>query len=172
MSLNLSRADEGPITFTEEVVLTVDDLDPDQVAGPVKVRLEGRVLAVADGYMVEGTAAAEGPLACSRCLCPVPWSGGESFAIELRHPPGGGDDEVELKEADLDVVFIADDTLDLRELAAEQVLLTLPMKILCRPDCAGLCGRCGANLNEGSCQCEPESDPRWEALRGLGGSSS
>jgi uncharacterized protein len=44
----------------------------------------------------------------------------------------------------------------------------LPMSVLCRDDCAGLCPRCGADLNEGSCDCtDDEMDPRWAALEAL-----
>ena len=39
---------------------------------------------------------------------------------------------------------------------------------LCKPDCAGLCSNCGANLNEGPCNCDKEDvDPRFAALRSL-----
>ena len=72
--------------------------------------------------------------------------------------------------ANLDIVFIEDMSYDLKDLAAEQVLLTLPMRVVCSEDCAGLCPNCGGNRNiDGACSCEPEIDPRWEALRGLEG---
>ena len=48
------------------------------------------------------------------------------------------------------------------------LLVALPLKPLCREDCAGLCPQCGANLNEGPCGCEPDTeDDRWAALREL-----
>ena len=173
MSLSLSNVDERPVTFAEEVVLAVDKLDAEQVAGPMTVRLEGRVLPMDGGYLVDGSMEAEGSLVCVRCLTPVPWQGKDRFSVELRHPLDAADDEIELDEGDLDVMFITDDQLDVGRLAAEQVMLNMPMRILCQPECAGLCPQCGANKNqEGSCQCEPEVDPRWEALRGLEGQSS
>jgi uncharacterized protein len=50
----------------------------------------------------------------------------------------------------------------------EQVLLSLPARTLCQPDCKGLCPRCGVNRNETACSCDTgPSDPRWEALAGL-----
>ncbi|MCK4857332.1 MAG: DUF177 domain-containing protein [candidate division Zixibacteria bacterium] len=49
------------------------------------------------------------------------------------------------------------------------ITLEVPMKPLCRDDCAGLCSQCGANLNNSSCNCRTErTDPRWEGLRRLG----
>ena len=148
--------------------MPVDQLDPNQVAGPVTVRLEGRVLAMDGGYFVEGSMEAECLLVCSRCLEPVPWKGNDRFSVEMRHRLDAADEEIELGDGDLNVMFITGDQLDVGSLAAEQVMLNLPMRILCQPDCSGLCPRCGANKNhEGNCRCEPEVDPRWESLRGL-----
>ena len=168
MSINLNNADERPVTFAEEVVLEVDQLDSEQVAGPLTVSLDGRVLPMDDGYLVEGSMAAEGLLLCTRCLEPVPWKGDDRFSVELRHPLDVTDEEIELGEGELDVKFITGDQLEIDGLAAEQVMLNLPMRILCQPECSGLCPRCGANRNqEGNCRCGPEVDPRWESLRGL-----
>ena len=59
-----------------------------------------------------------------------------------------------------------DRVLDVGPQVEESLLLLLPTKVLCREDCAGLCPRCGADLNEGRCSCVGgEGDPRLEALR-------
>ena len=48
------------------------------------------------------------------------------------------------------------------------VLLSLPIKWVCREECRGLCPKCGANLNQGDCGCTfREEDPRLAALRKL-----
>ncbi|HEX3038392.1 MAG TPA: DUF177 domain-containing protein [Oscillospiraceae bacterium] len=58
--------------------------------------------------------------------------------------------------------------LDLDELLRADVLLELPAKYLCKPDCKGLCPVCGKNLNTGSCNCNKHQvDPRLEALKQL-----
>ena len=55
--------------------------------------------------------------------------------------------------------------VDLTEPVRQSVLLEMPMKTLCRPDCAGLCPHCGKNLTEGPCSCVDEpADPRLAAL--------
>ncbi len=56
--------------------------------------------------------------------------------------------------------------LDLREGLRQYILMSEP-RPLCRDDCAGLCARCGADLNAGRCKCQPETDERWDALAGL-----
>jgi uncharacterized protein len=61
-----------------------------------------------------------------------------------------------------------DGMIDLAPLVRELSLLALPIKVLCRPDCQGLCQECGANLNLGDCGCaENEIDPRLAALGSL-----
>jgi uncharacterized protein len=57
--------------------------------------------------------------------------------------------------------------IDLRPAIREQWLLAAPAYALCREDCKGLCPRCGADLNGGACDCPPETDSRWGALRQL-----
>jgi uncharacterized protein len=59
--------------------------------------------------------------------------------------------------------------IDLKSLLSEQVYLGLPLKPLCRPDCLGLCPRCGTNLNVGSCACAEQrtEDPRLQVLKNL-----
>jgi uncharacterized protein len=70
---------------------------------------------------------------------------------------------------ELNCEYLADDELDVDAWARDALVLALPGKILCRPDCAGLCPRCGERLEPGvEHDCAPaEPDPRWDALRGL-----
>ena len=64
--------------------------------------------------------------------------------------------------------YISGGNLDLSQWARDAVALALPDKILCRPDCAGLCGECGRNLNDDPHTHDAEAgDPRWAALKSL-----
>jgi DUF177 domain-containing protein len=64
--------------------------------------------------------------------------------------------------------YLQDDRLDLSAWARDALILALPDKILCRPDCAGLCPECGRDLNaEPHTHEEEEGDPRWAALQQL-----
>jgi len=59
-------------------------------------------------------------------------------------------------------------TIDLTPALREQVVLVQPIKPVCRPDCKGLCAKCGKNLNEGPCDCgDASTDPRLSALKAL-----
>lgn len=62
---------------------------------------------------------------------------------------------------DLDLSFVFDGVCDR---CAEPIQKPMPTKMLCKPDCKGLCCKCGKNLNDGPCDCQKDVDPRLEAL--------
>jgi uncharacterized protein len=67
-----------------------------------------------------------------------------------------------------EIGYYQGDSLALEDVLREQVLLSLPVRTLCKPDCKGLCPRCGVNRNRQVCSCDAgPSDPRWEALADL-----
>jgi len=103
-------------------------------------------------------AAVAGP--CMRCLEPATLT----FAVDAREvsqPLDGGED--------LDSPYVEHEVLDLGAWARDALALALPPALLCREDCAGLCGVCGANLNAAGPDHahEREPDPRWAKLSEL-----
>ena len=56
---------------------------------------------------------------------------------------------------------------DLEDITRTVFVLNMDSKLLCKPDCKGICCRCGKNLNEGPCECRKEPDPRFAALQQL-----
>ena len=67
-------------------------------------------------------------------------------------------------EEDPDVFLVQDDWVDLDEIVTTAFVLGLDSKTLCRPDCKGVCPRCGHDLNDGPCACRPEADSRFAVL--------
>ncbi|MFA3781975.1 DUF177 domain-containing protein [Melioribacteraceae bacterium 4301-Me] len=60
------------------------------------------------------------------------------------------------------------DKIDLTDDVVEYTKLSVPMKILCKEDCKGLCSKCGANLNEMQCKCEQQIENEvWLPLKNL-----
>ena len=59
------------------------------------------------------------------------------------------------------------DSADLEDIVRTVFVLNMDSKLLCKPDCKGLCCRCGKNLNDGPCGCQKELDPRFAALKQL-----
>jgi len=169
VKVDLTSLDAGPAVFRQELLVPEERLDADVVVGPVEVRLDVVVHRRAVGFEVTGTMELRGNLRCARCLSPVAWDSHEDVMLTLLPAPSApGPEETALSREELDVEFLTSEELDLEAWAAQQVLLTLPMRVVCSPECAGLCPVCGANRNiAGACRCEPEGDPRWDALRSL-----
>ena len=59
------------------------------------------------------------------------------------------------------------DSADLEDIVRTVFVLNMDSKMLCKPECKGICFRCGKNLNEGPCNCQKELDPRFAALKQL-----
>lgn len=98
---------------------------------------------------------------CTRCLVAHTLT----LAIQLQelfyHPPSSA-------RSLSDYVVTEDGILDLVGPVGEQIVLGIPMQILCRLDCRGFCSQCGQNLNLGSCDCAGKAtDPRMAVLREL-----
>ena len=73
--------------------------------------------------------------------------------------------EIELKYEDMEIAYYDGIALDVNLMVLEQIELAMPMKFVCREDCRGLCCKCGADLNEGSCRCKNEEiDSRMSVL--------
>jgi len=106
---------------------------------------------------------------CARCVEPVEIPLESEFDLIFR--PVVADTEPterSITAPETEIGYYQKDSLLLEDVLREQVLLSLPVRTLCKPDCKGLCPRCGQNRNSQDCSCdEGPSDPRWEALSGL-----
>ena len=149
--------------YRDEVEL---DLEPFELGGerylpvPGTVPAELAITRAATGTLFElsFTTRLHGP--CYRCLgdavLELPIAVREYQATN----PGESDE--------LRTPYLVDDNLDLAAMARDAIALALPDKILCRPDCAGLCPVCGKNLNaEPHAHEEESTDSRWAALEAL-----
>ena len=171
MKIDLSDIENQARHFDEKLELQPEILDVEQIQEAVQVRLEAKVSRTPLGFSFNGTCHVHGAVCCSRCLESIEWSESEDFSFLAQNTENAPkQDEIGLEEADLDIIFIEDSTFDLADLAKEQVLLSLPMRVVCSEECQGLCPSCGKNRNiEGACRCEAEIDPRWDGLRGVTG---
>jgi uncharacterized protein len=108
-------------------------------------------------------------LVCARCLEPVVEDVNRAF--DLFYRPVAKDlkpKEDRLKDDDTEIGFFEGEGLFLADVLKEQVLLALPLKVICRSDCRGLCPSCGANLNHEECRCETHAtDARLAPLARL-----
>ena len=97
---------------------------------------------------------------CRRCLSRVDGTlVSEVREVYRPRPPGEPPDQ------DEETYPLRGELLDLQPLVRDAILLEMPIAPLCRDDCQGLCPTCGADLNDGPCDCPPPTvDPRWAVL--------
>lgn len=118
---------------------------------------------------LKGTFAGEFEVPCARCIEPVPIPLKGEYDLLFR-PVGadGGAPERSISAPETEIGYYQKDSLLLEDVLREQVLLSLPVRTLCKEDCKGLCPRCGQNRNSQACSCdEGSNDPRWAALGDL-----
>jgi len=134
---------------------------PDLVEG-LHVRLEARK--VSGAVVVWGRIGGMIDLPCRRCLAPVRAAFDEPVTLLYR----SGSESEKADPEDIYPIPERARAIDLGPAIREHTLLALPEFALCREDCAGLCPRCGADLNQGPCHCTTEEiDARWAALKRL-----
>lgn len=145
---------EGPLATSGRAEVLHEHRGPKEIIPDIRLRgkFAGRLLAP-----------------CARCVEPVEVPLAAEFDLIFR-PVGADSDAPErsITAPETEIGYYQKDSLLLEDVLREQVLLTLPVRTLCKPDCKGLCPRCGANRNNQKCTCEEgPADPRWEALAGL-----
>lgn len=125
--------------------------------GPVKAGLD--VVNTGPTLEMKGEVSGVLTLTCDRCLEPFEYS--FDVPVEETYAQSA---EGEMGEA----VPFTGDILDITPEVLKSIVLALPMKVICREECPGLCPQCGRNLNEGRCGCANEEiDPRMSALKGF-----
>jgi len=167
MNLDLREFESFPAEVSVDVEADSADYGIDGIGfhEPTNVRLV--IQKVKDEYYCHGEATVKVEAECSRCL--------ELFDLELigelnfvvKTEQG---EAVLSSDANVEVIYVDshEPVIELNEPIRQALMLSIPIKPVCNPECKGLCPSCGANLNEGSCDCTgKEVDERWEGLRDL-----
>ena len=112
-------------------------------------------------------------LSCSRCLADYDTPLAADFNLSFSREQPEADDpsrhaEVELGAEEIGLNLFSGEEIDLRDAVQEEMLMAVPMKTLCSPECKGLCPQCGADLNQGDCGCGRKIiNPKFAVLKGL-----
>lgn len=94
---------------------------------------------------------------CDRCLEDVK----QEIHISTSKEINLGDTDDTQRDVLDEMIYLDGMSFDAEKFAYGEILMNLPMKILCSEDCKGICNRCGTNLNHGDCGCDTtEIDPR------------
>ena len=113
---------------------------------------------------LEGSTDLSLEIPCDRCLGPVRKDIHLTFVrtLDLRDPEERDTEDFEEQP------YLDGYSLDVDQLVCDELILNLPMKVLCREDCKGICNRCGANLNYETCDCDTRSlDPRMAVIQDI-----
>lgn len=174
MFIKIKDLELRKIEFAESFAPGVIDLGED-IEQKGDLRASGRVELVEEtreaGQVVKdirvvGSFVAEVGVRCARCLDPVSNSLAESF--DLLYRPQGIDargEDASIGPSETEIGYYQGEGLHLEDVLKEQLLLALPAKQICSPECKGLCPHCGCNLNLETCNCAVSiADPRWGAL--------
>lgn len=172
--IDFDEIDElGPQTYRGTYDVAISELDRVELAAIGNVTIESTVDKgdVEDEYVANGTVSFTADLKCSRCVEPYPFANTSTFHVRFRPRPAASEEneEVEITDSEeLDVEFYSERAIPLRELALEQIQLSIPMKPLCDEKCLGLCPTCGVNRTRETCTCgESVTDDRWGALKDI-----
>ena len=135
-----------------------------------RARITGELFRQEGRISFSGDIGTVATLPCSRCLDAYPLPLELHFDLLYTTAPDvAGKRETRVSEDAITLAHFDGERIDLTELLSEQIYLGLPLKPLCRPDCYGLCPRCGANRNLTPCTCQEEraEDPRLLVLKKL-----
>jgi len=160
--------DIGPAGMSIDRRLELQDLEgPSGEALPVRdAQILGDLCRSERGVDLSGRFAATVQALCSRCLEPYEVRLDSEFFLTLVPDPVEiATGENKMNESDVSLFHAPEGRVDLVGVVAEQIYLSLPLKPICDEACRGLCPRCGANLNQLTCECPKEEiDPRLAPL--------
>jgi uncharacterized protein len=182
MFIEIRELEFHPVDFKEEFAPGAIDLSSDNLGHELKqagaLRTKGTAQLVTEHHgkhqiikdiRIKGDLASRVEMACARCLEPVFQDVSRSFDL-LYRPLGvdAGKEELSVTAAEAEVSYYQGEGILLEDVLREQVMLALPLKVICREACKGICPYCGKNLNVEQCSCaEPVEDQRWTALKDI-----
>jgi len=169
MIFNVAQLMKAPVgtslvnDFQEDTIQFDDDI---KVTGPLNGHV--RMRRTNQGLLVDGWVELTLELACNRCSKEVELPMHVNFEEQF-YPTVDVVSGLPLAPFDENEIFPIDahHQVDLTEAIRQNLLIELPMVVVCKEDCKGLCPQCGQDFNLGSCECEPEVDARLSVLKTL-----
>lgn len=155
--LTSKKVDKKSLDIELDIKKLQDGVEEFDVKEPLK--LTGDLTRVGDIIYLDCNVKGVIELECSRCLEKFPYNIDLEIHEKLTNNPENKDEEI---------IFIENDNVNICEIVENNIIVSLPIKRLCKEDCKGLCPICGTNLNVSTCNCHEENiDPRLEKLKEL-----
>ncbi len=157
-ALRLELSTFKPGHNREDRVAAPEALELPAATWPTALSLAVDIDRIGDQFNITARVATESEEECARCLrgFRLPLDFTVHLYADRVGARGRGEDDL---GADDELVFHDGRHVDLDGGVREAALLARPMVPLCRPDCRGLCSRCGADWNEGPCPHVPAPGP-------------
>jgi uncharacterized protein len=176
MEIRLEQIEEEGLTFEFEtsvdtfpVLAEMDANGECEFTAPLRTSL--KALRIGEMVEINGDVETSVRLPCSRCLQPFERLLKSNFALTYMQQTAdvmedNEPQEVELSAEDMGIVYFQGEKINLKDAIQEQVVMEFPLRQLCKPDCKGLCPKCGADMNEDPCDCRQRpSTEKFAALK-------
>jgi uncharacterized protein len=167
MRIELDNLEGGKSSFAHTYQPEELNLVDERVRVPEPIVVNGRVRKSGSEIEVAGRVETKVNVECDRCLKTLEMPVSASFKLQYIT---GQDYETshaaELTTDEMALSVFDGEAIDVDEIVREQILLSVPDRVLCDENCRGICSICGTNLNIRSCDCKSSDiDPRWAALK-------
>lgn len=162
MKVRINSLKDGKQVVTDALSAADLDITDLKLNAPVAVVLD--IDKGASEIKIDGQVESSARCECDRCLTDFDLPIRGTFSVIASFSTPG----TTTKDENIIPLSPTANEIDLSEYIHDTLLLDVPMKLLCREDCRGLCPVCGVNRNETDCQCQvDEPDARWESLKKL-----
>jgi uncharacterized protein len=168
MNIDLESLTPGAKQISEDEVVRFEDVNGNE--SKIDCHVELTVRKINDAIYVHADLTGEMLTFCHNCLEPAKCDVESSFDVvyrETRLAIEAAEGNQATGDEELIYVSPSENQVSLDEQIHENLMAGIPIRIVCKDDCKGLCSHCGANLNLEKCACTDDVDSRWEALQKL-----
>ena len=167
MFISREELERHPVEFNTNFEIGGLDFRGTDIRQLSPLKFEGKANLIGEEIRITGQLEGRVGKPCDRCLEPTGFD--LKREIDLFYRPLASiahAEELGISDGDTSVAFYAGGSIALKDVAGEQVILSVPMKALCRADCKGLCPLCGTNRNWTACGCRmPHKVSPFEVLK-------
>ena len=159
MRITLEELEHHPIVISKTYSPGALDFHGADFRQTAPLRVDARAELSGSEIHIRGRLGTKLQTCCDRCLVSVEIPVEQDFDLYYRPVSTiARAEEVELPEDELEIGFFSGDGIELADVVTEQVILSVPMKVVCEAECRGLCPVCGTNLNLKKCGCQPAAE--------------
>jgi uncharacterized protein len=171
MIFEIEKIPEGGLNFDVLEGKEHFEIDQSDCALTDDVKVCGKVTKIEREVCFSGYVEASLLVTCTRCLKPFSLQIKNKIQVHFvpRAKQSLSGSEVEISETDIEKEIYEEDRIDLYGPIRDQILLEVPLILLCQVNCKGLCSECGSEKNSDPCECKngEEIDPRFAVLQKL-----